>query len=320
MNLIEKCWEAIVTWFKRVWRLLQLNWDLFGGIISGAILSWLSEFDNNKISTIYAVIILILVCIGLFKVLKNSVDKRVRRKKVAIDTVVDQQRPKKAIAIATGNPTKSGEELGKIIIETAKGWKKSMQKIKNFFVWIGKYWQQIIGISCSLSEYAIYVWFLLSDKLQPVFALLPEGAGWQIGAKVLLSVLVALIVILQIRNMCKWVGLGSLEKANEYLASKVEETKSKLSGNSKKAVERQVKVLKLNAKTLEKAIKEFESSISKVEKEIETAKELLSLGLGDPVRFNDLEQSRRKLLNDKELKKNQLTSIQANIEKYSKVL
>ena len=81
MNLIEKCWEAIVTWFKRVWRLLRLNWDLFGGIISGAVLSWLAEFDNNRISTIYAVIILMLVCIGLFKVLKNSLDKRMKRKK-----------------------------------------------------------------------------------------------------------------------------------------------------------------------------------------------------------------------------------------------
>lgn len=320
MNLIEKCWEAIVQWFRGIWKLIRLNWDLFGGIISGAVLSWLAEFDNNKISTIYAIIILMLVCIGLFKVLKNSLDKRAKRRKVMIDTIVNNQRPMKAIEIATGNPTKSGEELGEIIIETAKGWKKSMQKFKNFFVWIGKYWQQIIGVACSLVEYGIYVFFLLSDKLQPLFSLLPEGAPWQIGAKIVLSVLVALVVLLQIRNMCKWVGFGSIEDANKYLAEKCEETKSKLSGESRKAVENQVKALKSNAKQIEKAGKELEASLSKVEKEIATVKELLSLGLGNQAQYNELQQSKAKLTNDLTINKNQLQSIQTDIEKYSKVL
>lgn len=320
MNLIEKSWGAIVKWFKRVFRIIRLNWDLFGGIISTAVLSWLANWDKDFISTIYAIIILMLVMIGLFKTIKKSVDKISRRKKVMLDTVVDQQKPMKAIEIATGNPTKSGEELGKIIIESTKGWKNKMQKIKNFFVWIRKYWQQILGIFGALAEYGLYIWTLLSDKLQPIFVLLPQEKTWQIVSKVVLSVIVALIVILQIRNMCKWVGVGSLKDAESYLQNKAENLKSKLSGDSRKAVESQVKILKSTSKQLIKKGKEIESAIAKVEKEISTARELINLGLGNQAHCNELQQSKNALLQDLQSNNMQLTNVQADIEKYSKVL
>lgn len=320
MNLIEKCWGTMVKWFKRIYRLIRLNWDIFGGIFTATILSWLADWDNDIISTIYAIIILILVFIGLFKVIKNSVDKRAKRNKIAIDTVVDHQKPMRAIEIATENPTKSGEELGKIIIETAKGWKKKMQKIKNFFVWIRKYWQQIIGIGFSLIEYAFYIWTLLSDKLEPIFNLLPQGTAWQIASRVALSVLVALVAILQIRNMCKWVGVGSLEDAEKYIAEKVEKAKLKLSGASRKAVLSQVKVLKSTKSDLIKAGKKVEKEIANLEKEIATARELLNLGLGNEVYLKQLQNNKNQLMNNAQINASQLSQVQADIEKYSKVL
>lgn len=319
MNFIKKCWGAISKWFSSIIKLAKTYWDILGGTATGLFLSWLASWEFNEIQVIYSIIILILVCIGLFKVVKNSLDKRLKRKKIVIDTIVNSQKPMKAIEIAN-NPTKSGEELGETIIESMKGWRRIMQKIKNLFVWIGKYWQQLLGIVASLGEYALYVFALLKDYFDPIFNLLPQGNGWQIGARVVISLIVALLVILQIRNMCKWVGVGSLEDAEKYIAEKTENAKSKLSPTAKKTIEHQLKLFNNKLKEVNKAISTIEAQIKEVESKISSVKELIDLGIGNVQEFNDLNGEHSKLILDLNTKKNEQTNLQTNIAKFKNVL
>lgn len=300
--------------------LIKRYWDILGGTITGLFLSIIAKWKLDSIQLIYTEIILILVCIGLFKVLKNGIDNYTKgRKKIVVDKLVENQKPMKAITLAN-EPTKTGEELGEVLIDTMKGGKKLMKKIKDVFVWIGKYWQQLLGIGSAIGEYALYVYALVCDKLNFILQHLPQNNAWQICGKVGIGIIVLLVVALQIRNMCKWVGVGSVEKANEYLESKKEEVKSKLSASAKENVKKVVKDYQSQLKKVEKTISSLETQIKEVDSSISSTKELLQLGLGDNAKYNELISNRDKLYNDLQYNKSIENNITNIIEKYKKVL
>lgn len=300
--------------------LIKRYWDILGGTITGLFLSIIAKWKLDSIQLIYTEIILILVCIGLFKVLKNGIDNFTKgRKKIVVDKLVENQKPMKAITLAN-EPTKTGEELGEVLIDTMKGGKKIMEKLKKLFVWIGKYWQQLLGIVSAISEYALYVYALVCDKLNFILQYLPQNNALQICGKVGIGIIVLLVVALQIRNMCKWVGVGSVEKANEYLASKKEEVKSKLSASAKENVKKVVKDYQSQLKKVEKTISSLETQIKEVDSSISSTKELLQLGLGDNAKYNELISNRDKLYNDLQYNKSIENNITNIIEKYKKVL
>ena len=300
--------------------LIKRYWDILGGTITGLFLSIIAKWKLDSIQLIYTEIILILVCIGLFKVLKNGIDNFTKgRKKIVVDKLVENQKPMKAITLAN-EPTKTGEELGEVLIDTMKGGKKIMEKLKKLFVWIGKYWQQLLGIVSAIGEYSLYVYALVCDKLNFILQYLPQNNAWQICGKIGIGIVVLLVVALQIRNMCKWVGVGSVEKANEYLVSKKEEVKSKLSASAKENVKKVVKDYQSQLKKVEKTISSLETQIKEVDSSISSTKELLQLGLGDNAKYNELISNRDKLYNDLQYNKSIENNITNIIEKYKKVL
>ena len=299
--------------------LIKRYWDLFGGAFATYLLSLSVKFKLDGIQLISAEIILFLVCIGLFSTIKIRMDKKLSRKKMVLDKMVANQKHMKAIGIAH-EPTKQGEELAIVLIDTMKGGKKLMQKIKNMFVWIGKYWQQLVGIATVIGEYAIYVYALVCDKLEFALQHLPQENAWQIGGKVAIGVIVTLIVALQIRNMCKWVGVGTIEQATEYIEAHKEEVKSKLSSSAKESIKEALKTYKSNLKSVVKSISSIKSKIEETEKEIASVKELLQLGLGDQQKYNELMSAREQLKNElatNEQKEQYLTN---EIQKYKQVL
>lgn len=111
--------------------ILKKYWDIIGGSATGITLSFLAKFELNQVQLVYSVIILMLVCIGVFRIIKQAIDKRLERKKNLIDDLVDFQKPIKAIHIAE-NPIQDGEELGELIVSAIKE-KKVMKKLKAFF-------------------------------------------------------------------------------------------------------------------------------------------------------------------------------------------
>ena len=110
-------------------------WDIIGGLIAGLGLAVLADFELEKVQLCYSVIILMLVSIGVFRILRQAVEKQRNekaRKHIIIDSMVDGQKSIKAISLAQ-SPTKEGEKIGKLIILIFGGLREIMKHIKDFF-------------------------------------------------------------------------------------------------------------------------------------------------------------------------------------------
>lgn len=117
--------------------LIKKYWDIIGGILTGLTLSILAGFKLERIQLIYSIIILILVSIGMFKIIKQAIEKQQekrikKREHNLIDNMVDSQKSMKAIRLAQ-NPIKEGEKVGKLIIDIMKGLEKVMNKVRVLF-------------------------------------------------------------------------------------------------------------------------------------------------------------------------------------------
>lgn len=106
-------------------------WDIIGGIIAGISISAVARFELHIVQLCYSVIILIIVCIGILRLIRQSSRKN-ERKHNAIDSVVDGQKPIKAISLAQ-SPVEEGEKIGKNILTLLRGLKPMFDKLKNFF-------------------------------------------------------------------------------------------------------------------------------------------------------------------------------------------
>lgn len=110
-----------------LWKLFKKYWDIFGGVMAGAILSVLAKFHLETIQLYTSIMILCLTSIGVFTIIRQTIEKS-KRKKTIIDNMVNSQRSVKAIRVAR-NPTKDGEELGKILVNLWRELKGTMEKL-----------------------------------------------------------------------------------------------------------------------------------------------------------------------------------------------
>lgn len=107
-------------------------WDIIGGILAGLSIAVIANFELLVLQVCYSEIILIIVCIGFLRLIRQSTHKHNDRKHTAIDAVVDSQKPIKAIRLAQ-SPVEEGEKIGEKIISLLGGLKPMMDKFKNFF-------------------------------------------------------------------------------------------------------------------------------------------------------------------------------------------
>ena len=110
-------------------------WDIISGIAAGILLAFIADFELETVQLYYSIAILILVCIGAMRIIKQAIEKQrhtQERKHNIIDNIIDGQKSIKAISLAQA-PTKEGEKIGEIIILFFGGLKKMMEKIKTFF-------------------------------------------------------------------------------------------------------------------------------------------------------------------------------------------
>lgn len=115
--------------------MLKNYWDIIGGIITGVALAVIAEFKLDTVQLCYSIIILILVCIGILRCIKQAIEAQrhqKERKHTIVDSMVDGQRSIKAISLAQ-SPTKEGEKIGKLIIILWEVLKRVMEKLKTFF-------------------------------------------------------------------------------------------------------------------------------------------------------------------------------------------
>lgn len=115
-----------------MWELVKKYWDLLSGFIVGLALSFMAHYDCEIVRQIYSIVILVLACMGLFRIIRQAVDKKKKRKDTLIDTVVDNLTALKAINIAQ-EPTKEGEKIGKLFTTLWGGKNYIMKKLKELF-------------------------------------------------------------------------------------------------------------------------------------------------------------------------------------------
>ena len=109
--------------------MIKKYWDIICGTIMGVIMIILSHLETYIIQLCYSIVLLILANIAVFRLIKQSIEKKAKKREYnIIDSMVDNLKPIKAIKIAQ-NP-KDGEVLIKLILG---GLKKTMKKIKEFF-------------------------------------------------------------------------------------------------------------------------------------------------------------------------------------------
>lgn len=133
-----------------MWKIIKEYWDLLLGVSMSILLTLMANFKLEQIQLYYSIIIMMLVTIGIFKIIKQSIDKKKeKRKKTAIDVIVDGTKPVKALNLAQ-NPINEGEKIGKILIKLGEEFKKIMQKFKKIMkklkVLFGKYKGYILSI------------------------------------------------------------------------------------------------------------------------------------------------------------------------------
>lgn len=112
---------------------IRKYWDIVGGILAGIGIAAIAKFELEIVQLCYSVIILIIVCIGILRLIRQETNKKQNeRKHNAIDTVIDGQKPIRAISLAQ-SPTEEGEKIGKKIISLWGGLKPMLDKFKNYF-------------------------------------------------------------------------------------------------------------------------------------------------------------------------------------------
>lgn len=124
----------------------------------------MAKFDNDKIQLCYSIIILMLVSIGVFRLIKQSLDKP-KRKDALIDSIIDNQVPVKALNLAL-NPAKEGKKLGYKLILIWRESKNIMQKVKELWSKYKGYLLAIaLGVLTLLEDYGSYINAVFDGKL-----------------------------------------------------------------------------------------------------------------------------------------------------------
>ncbi len=150
--------------------LLKKYWDIISGVGSGLFLAVIAKFKLESVQLYSSIIILILVGIGVFRTLKQAIDKyrekkAAERKHTLIDSMVDGQKSIKAISLAQ-SPTSEGEKIGKLIIKLCEVFKRNMNKLKTFFDKFKGYMLTIaLAVLTVVEMYGGYINDLLGDAL-----------------------------------------------------------------------------------------------------------------------------------------------------------
>lgn len=279
--------------------LIKKYWIIFSGMLFGLVSSMLAQWNNAKIQLIYSTIILILTYIGLLKTFFQKEKKS--NAELLIDKFVDSQKPIKAIEISE-NPTKNGEELGKIVIEQLKGGKKMLKKIKSIFKWIWLYKEQLIGVLGTALAVAVVVYAYIFDKFGWLLQYFPQTLGWEIAIKIIVGLLTIFFVSYILRNQIKKVGMGGLQYAEDYLKEVGKKLNGSLSETSQKFVSDKIAKLNEEKRVLVGEYEQVLKAFNLLVQEIKSMEELIRYNVGDTQAY--------------QLKQQELAQVQTEVTKY----
>lgn len=256
--MIKKFFKSIFTFVIKP--IIDL-WNIYGGVLLSMFIGKLTEYNKNSMDTFTSFIIMTLACIGALTFIKVSVFKKKANK---LDTVVSQQSSIKTIKTAI-DPVASGEELGKMIIETTTNFErigsKTMEKIKAFFkkLWGNKFTLISIitnSLICAFVDYLIlFEYFINFEWFKK------NQLAFTIGV-IVITVLVLIVTIYTVITKYGWESLNELNKRiqekKEYKASRLSSEQKHVLKNQIAIVESGIKDSKARVKTYTKIIDNFQ--------------------------------------------------------------
>lgn len=307
---------------KKITKSIINLWNIYGGIILSYLFAKYMNFDKSSMDIMTSYLIMNLAFISTLTLIKCNLSNK-KTENLLDKALMYSQNSVRLMQIAT-NPNEKIKELGNTIEETQKIIGKvennMWKNIKNVLNWIKTYWQQIVGLVSTFAVACVTVYAFIFDKFGWLLQYFPEGETWEIAIKISVGIFAVIGVIFMVRNQVKWVGIGSITTAQEYLESLSKTVEGELSDKAKLQVKASIKTLKTNLKGLEKEYDVIYSTFKNIDGQLSVQNELLKLGAGDMNTVKELTIEKSKLQGELNQISAKIENAQNSIEKYSNVL
>ena len=230
-------------------------WNVYGGIALSTLIAWLTHFDRLEMDKWASYLILCLTCISVLTFFKIVCFKR---KKNAIDKgTISTTKSIKTLQTAV-NPLQIGEEVGTAIIYTAKGGKRFVLKVKNFFkeLWGNKFTignTIIVLFLATLSQVMTYTEYLYKINW---------FAEHELVIKIASPIIAFIWVFIDLLTTYTKYGFESLE---EIANRKINKSIGKMSKEEKQRLKDSLKELKHSLVVVEEKKKQLENMVSDVD-------------------------------------------------------
>ncbi len=301
---------------KKILDILKEYWNLYSPFIISSIASWLVDWNANQMVTINQWIGVTLSLMALFTMIKFIIFPK--KKKNAVEKLVSAQKVVKNTEMIINQEEKIKEKIkiGGYIMKVLK--------------WIKNYWQQLIGLLGALIYCFFAIFLVVQQYLEPITSLLPQSLGWTISVYVVYSVLTILIGFYLFRNQIKWVGVGSIQKATDYINNKGQEIAGTLNNANKKKFKSMLNASKKALKVAQNNLSTLTTNYNSVVKQLETQNQFLEtlFNVGAEqntiseaqARKNEITSSLNTIANELNKAKQEVSNLEKNVNDYEKAL
>lgn len=301
---------------KKLLDILKEYWNLYSPFIISSIASWLVDWNANQMVTINQWIGITLSLMALFTMVKFLIFPK--KKKNAVEKLVSSQKVVKNAEMIINQEEKIKEKIkiGGYIMKVLK--------------WIKNYWQQLISLLGALIYCFFAIFLAVKQYLDPITSLLPQSIGWTISFYVIYSVLSILIGFYLFRNQIKWVGVGSIQKATDYINNKGQEIAGTLNNANKKKFKSMLNSSKKALKVAQNNLSTLTTNYNSVVKQLETQNQFLetlfSVGAEQTTiseaqaRKNEITSSLNTIASELNKAKQEVSNLEKNVSDYEKAL
>lgn len=301
---------------RKIWDILKEHWNLYSPFIISSIASWLVDWNANQMIAINQWIGITLSLMALFTMIKFIISPK--KKKNAVEKLVSTQKVVKNAEMIINQEENYKEKIkiGGIIMKVLK--------------WIKNYWQQLLGLLGALIYCFFAIFLAVKQHLEPIISLLPQSREWTIIVYIVYSIATILVGYFLFRNQIKWVGLGSIQKATDYINNKGQEIAGTLNSANRKKFKSMLNTTKKALKVAKNNLSTITANYNSVVKQLETQNQfietLFNVGAEQTtiaeaqIRKSEITSSLNTIANELNKAKQEVSNLEKNINDYEKAL
>ena len=301
---------------KKIWDILKEYWNLYSPFIISSIASWLVDWNANQMVSINQWIGITLSLMALFTMIKFIIFPK--KKKNTVEKLVSTQKVVKNAEMIINKEENDKEKI------------KIGGNIMKVLKWIKNYWQQLVGLLGALVYCFLAIFLAVKQYLEPITSLLPQSLGWTISVYVVYGLLTILIGYYLFRNQIKWVGVGSIQKATDYINNKGQEIAGTLNNANKKKFKTMLNTAKKSLKVAQTNLSTLTTNYNSVVKQLETQDQFLetlfNVGAEQTTiseaqaRKSEITSSLNTIASELNKAKQEVSNLEKNVNDYEKAL